>query len=184
MKSFESAPKENRPNYTNEHSVAAEIGIDEILVRARVLGVETRSLFNDSVEVLRLAQETVPERYNLVRDKLAQEGLRFDDLPDDTIADRLLGVDRVFAYEGRVYAVDVTSGKHTVIKNKVKKLEAMQSTLQKLGVDQALVVRLKQKITDDLILDFFTKLDTRADSFCRVISYPDTKRKTTGINPT
>ncbi len=92
----------------------------------------------------------------------------------------MLGIDVLFRYKGKNYAVDVTTGKHTVVKNKERKFKEMEEVYRKLGIDYALIIRPKEEVTEDMVLDLFSRLedmDKTKGTFSMVIRYPETKLK-------
>lgn len=102
------------------------------------------------------------------------------DLPKNVLLDRMLGIDMMFTFQNKNYAVDVTSGKNTVVKNKKRKIEEMESLYKELGIDRVLIVRLKEEITDDIVLDLFVKLEKlniEENTFSLIMRYPETKIK-------
>lgn len=175
------ANNEISPNYINNHSIHAEIGIDKIIDEAKELGVETEEPNFTAEAILSIAKQKIPERYNLVLEKLQKENKQISNLPKNVLMDRLLGVDSMFKFKDKVFAVDVTSGKHTVVKNKQKKFEALEEVLKEIGIDNTLIIRLKQDISDNVILDIFSKLESsileEKNNFCEIMRYPETKKK-------
>jgi len=170
---------EIRPHYLNEASELAEQRLRRLLEVAADLGVETTSLRTGEAQIIEAVRQKFPERYELVVQKLRTEGLDLADLPKAALIDRMLGIDLVFAFKDKNYAVDVTSGKNTVLKNKEKKFREMESLYRQLGIDRALVIRLKEDVTEDTVLDLFGKLEgleDRGEAFTAVMRYPETKR--------
>ena len=168
------------PNFTNEVSRLAEQRLRELIEKARELGVEIFSLETGKEEILDRVKKDFPKRYELVLQKLREEGLSLSDLPKNLLLDRLLGVDLLFTFQGKNYAADVTSGKHTVVLNKEKKFQEMESLYRQLGIDRALIIRLKEDVTDNVVLDLFSKLeglDNKEDIFSVVVKYPETDMK-------
>lgn len=164
------------PNYTNKHSVNAEIRMKEILDKAKKIGVIITDIQIDPEQLIELTKHRMPDRFRLVCKKLKDEGLEISNLPKKVLIDRLLGVDATFSFNGKNYAVDVTSGKHTVIKNKEKKFAELEKLLRDLGIDYTLIIRIKQEISDDVILDLFTRLEQDDnENFCKIFRYPETK---------
>jgi len=178
---FESPkPEKISPNYVNEISKLAEQRMSKLIETACDLGVEIFSLEDGEEKILEQIKQGFPQRYELVVQKLREEGLNLSDLPKDILLDRMLGIDMLFTFQGKNYAVDVTSEKHTVVKNKERKFQEMESLYKKLGIDRALIIRLKEDITDDIILDLFSKLEgleDNGDIFSLVAKYPETKMK-------
>lgn len=168
------------PNFVNEVSILAEQRMSKLIEAARDLGVEIFSLKDGEEEILEQVKQGFPQRYELVVQKLREEGLSLSDLPKNVLLDRMLGIDMLFTFQGKNYAVDVTSGKHSVVKNKERKFQEMESVYKQLGIDRALIIRLKEDITDDIVLDLFTKLedlDDKGDIFSVIVKYPKTKMK-------
>jgi hypothetical protein len=173
-------PEKISPNFVNEVSMLAEQRMSKLIETARDLGVEIFSLEDGKEKILEQVRQSFPQRYELVVQKLREEGLSLSDLPKDILLDRMLGIDMLFAFHGKNYAVDVTSGKHTVVKNKERKFKEMESLYKQLGIDRALIIRLKEDITEDIALDLFTKLESLDDNeniFSLVAKYPETKMK-------
>lgn len=173
-------PEKISPNYVNEVSRLAEQRMSKLIETARDLGVEIFYLEDGERKILEQIKQSFPQRYELVVQKLNEEGLKLSDLPRDVLLDRMLGIDMLFTFQGKSYAVDVTSGKHTVVKNKKRKFQEMESLYRQLGIDHALIIRLKEDITDDIVLDLFSKLERledKGDIFSLVTKYPETKMK-------
>lgn len=176
-------PEKNEPiapNYVNEISEIAEQRLNRLIEVAKDLGVEIFSVEDGEEEILAQIRKGFPQRYELVVQKLQEEGLELSDLSKDILLDRMLGIDKLFTFQGKNYAVDVTSGKHTAIRNKEKKFEEMEELYKKLGIDHALIIRLREDITEDMALDLFSKLenlDEPEDIFSIVVKYPKTPMK-------
>ncbi len=165
------------PNFTNNQSIKAEEGMREVLDRSKEIGVEAEPISITAEQVLSLAQDKIPNRYNLVYNKLKEKGINIQDLPVDVLLDKLLAIDNVFRFNGKNYAVDVTTGKHTVVKSKEKKFRELKDVLMNIGFDHALIIRLKQDVTDDVILDLFTNLEQyNGNDFYMTFKYPETKK--------
>jgi hypothetical protein len=178
---FESLkPEKISPNFVNEVSRLAEQRMSKLVETARDLGVEIFSLEDGKEQILEQIKQGFPQRYELVVQKLREEGLKLSDLSKDVLLDRMLGIDMLFTFQGKSYAVDVTSGKHTVVQNKERKFQEMESLYKQLGIDRALIIRLKEDITDDIVLDLFSKLEgleDKGDIFSIIVKYPETKMK-------
>ena len=114
--------KEITPNFVNEDSRLAEERMHELIKIAQHLDVEIFSIADSKEEILEKVKHNFSERYELVVQKLNEEGLSLADLSKNTLLDRMLGIDALFTFDGKVYAVDVTSGQHTVVVNKEKKI--------------------------------------------------------------
>lgn len=152
----------------------------KLIEAAHNLGVEIFSLESGEEKILEQVKNGFPQRYELVVQKLREEGLNLSDLPKNVLLDRMLGIDMLFTFQDKNYAVDVTSGKHTVVKNKEKKFQEMENIYKKLGIDRALIIRLKEDISDDTVIDLFTKLEKLNNNdniFTIVMRYPETKFK-------
>lgn len=178
---FESSNHEKiSPNYVNEVSMISEQRMRKLIEVARDLGVEIFSLKDGEEKILEYVKQGFPQRYELVVQKLREEGKNLSDLSKDVLLDRMLGIDMLFTFQGKSYAVDVTSGKHTVVKNKERKFQEMESLYKQLGIDRALIIRLKEDVTDDIVLDLFSRLEdlgSKGDIFSVIIRYPETKIK-------
>jgi hypothetical protein len=173
-------PEKISPNFVNEVSRLAEQRMSKLIETARDLGVEIFSLKDGKKEILEQVKHGFPQRYELVVQKLQEEGLSLSDLPKDILLDRMLGIDMLFTFKGKNYAVDVTSGKHTVVKNKERKFQEMETLYKQLGIDHALIIRLKEDITEDIVLDLFARLedlDDKGDVFSVIVKYPEPKIK-------
>ncbi len=171
--------REVKPNFINDISERAEKRMRQILEIAGDLGVEIFSLDRGKQEIIDCIREKKPQRHELVVQKLQEEGLRLEELSKEVLLDRMLGIDILFRYGEKTYAVDVTTGKHTVIKNKQKKVHDMEDVYRDLGIDHALIIRLKEEITEDMVLDMCEKLEDMDahDTFSLVMRYPETKFK-------
>ncbi|MFA4830614.1 MAG: hypothetical protein WC862_01310 [Patescibacteria group bacterium] len=172
--------REITPNFLSKVSELAEQRIHELFEIAKGLGVEIFSLKESKQKILEQVRDGLPQRYELVVQKLQEEGLSLEDLSKEVLLDRMLGIDILFRYKGKNYAIDVTTGKHTVVKNKQKKFQKMEKVYRQLGIDHALVIRLKEAVTEDIVLDLFSRLenmDETQNTFSIVMRYPETKRK-------
>jgi|GEM_PF-1795446 len=172
--------KEIKPNYLSEVSELAEQRIKQLLGIAKDLGVEIITVNHGKEEILKNLKEKKPQRYELVGQKLREEGFSFEQLSKEALLDRLLGIDILFRYNGKNYAVDVTTGIHTVVKNKQKKISDLEHVYRELGIDHALIIRLKEDITEDIVIDLFSRLekvDASGSTFLMVLRYPETKFK-------
>lgn len=176
--SLADSSEEVSPNFVNEASALAEQRLHELFSRAEDLGVEIGTLEHDADYILEEVKRRLPERYSLVAQKLQREGLNADQLSKEALIDRMLGIDGLFLFKGRKFAIDVTAGKSTVVLNKQTKIIEMEELYRHLGIDHAIVLRIKEGITDDLVLDAFSKLEELAvsmpDTFCMVLRYPAT----------
>ncbi|MBD3311692.1 MAG: hypothetical protein GF349_04365 [Candidatus Magasanikbacteria bacterium] len=177
------SPKNHReitPNFLSKVSELAEQRIRQLLEIAKDLGAEIFSLDRGKQEILDSVREKKPQRHELVVQKLQEEGLGLEDLSKEALLDRMLGIDILFRYEGKNYAVDVTTGKHTVVKNKQKKFQDMEDIYRELGIDHALIIRLKEEVNEEIVLDLFSRLedmDASQETFSMVMRYPETKLK-------
>ncbi|MFA5358229.1 MAG: hypothetical protein WC310_00190 [Patescibacteria group bacterium] len=172
--------KEIVPNFTNEISKLAEERMRVLFEIAKDLGVEVLSLQESREKILEHVRRELPQRYELVVQKLQKEGLSLSDLSNETLTDRLLGIDLLFRFNGKTYAVDVTSGKSVVVINKQKKFKQMEDLYKKLGINYALIIRLKEDITENTVFDLLSRLeniDANESTFTITIRYPDTKNK-------
>ncbi|MCF6276647.1 MAG: hypothetical protein L3J07_02235 [Candidatus Magasanikbacteria bacterium] len=172
--------REITPNFLSKVSELAEKRMRQLLEIAKDLGVEILSLKEGKQEILDQVNKKLPQRYDLVIQKLQEEGVSLEDLSKDVLLDRMLGIDILFKYKGKSFSVDVTTGKHTVVKNKQKKIAKMEEIYRELGIDHALIIRLKEDITEDIVLDLFSRIediDETSNTFSTVIRYPETKFK-------
>lgn|SRR3989338_4234054 len=169
------------PNFTDQKAKFAEEQLGVLAELGKPLGVEILSLEQGEDEITEAVKTGLPERYDLVTKKLSEEGLDLSNLPKDVLVDRLLGVDSLFRFNGKIYAIDVASGKHSTIINKERKMQAMEDIYKQLGIDRALILRLGEKVTEDVVLDLFTRLeklgDQDQDIFTLVVKYPETNMK-------
>lgn len=168
--------KEISPNFLAEASKNAEQRMRELFDRARDLGVEVITLQHERKVILERIKKELPKRYSLVIRKLQQEGLKIGDVSKSVLIDRMLGIDTIFEFNDKKFALDVTTGKSTVVINKQTKILEMEKLYRRLGIDYAIVLRIREDVTDDLVLDFFSKLEEAAiadsNNFCLVIKYP------------
>ena len=168
------------PNFTTESSRLAEDRMLELIERAKEIGVEVFSIERDHEMILDLVKEKAPGRFDLVMEKLQEEGITLDQLSQQVVLDRMLGVDALFRFDGKVYAVDVTTGKHSVVINKERKFHEMEDIYRELGIDHALILRLKEDISEDLILNLFSKIEIftqEGGAFSAIVKYPETPMK-------
>lgn len=162
------------PNFLNARSKNAESAMKDLLSRATALGVERFDLPQDKEEIIETIKQLNPSRYNLVTSKLLEEGLVVNDLSKEELLDRMLGVDFLVISEGRTIAIDVTSGKGTVLLNKKEKLNELKEVHKALGIDHAVVVRIKKELDDNSILDLFSRIENslhEGDQFCTIINF-------------
>jgi len=165
------------PNYLNKEFKLSEEKLRKLIEISGDLGVSVLSLEAGKDEILEKIRENFPARYDLVIQKLKEEELDLDDLSKDLILDRMLGIDFMFSFKDKNYIVDVGTGKHSNIINKEKKFKEMEDLYREFGIDRALVLRLKEDITEDMALDLFGKLekiDNEEDLFSIVVKYPET----------
>jgi len=168
---------EVRPNFTSEAAATAEKNMQELLDRSTVLGVEISPPALGTNEIIDIFKRKNPGRLIMVTAKLKNEGIDINHLTPQEVLDRLLGVDFVFDLEGKRFSVDVTTGKDTVIYNKRRKAEGMEDISHALGINHAIILRLKEEISDDLILDFFSQLEQisqdKTSNYCSILKYSD-----------
>ncbi len=142
---------------------------------ATELGISIKVLDQTKEEILQVVRNNNSERYELVIQKLANNNLSIHDLSVDELLDRLLGIDFLFEFRGLTFAVDVTIGKGVALANKVRKIKSLGTTYRLLAIDHVLVVRLRSEITEDIILDFFSTVETISTNydgaFCTVVKY-------------
>ena len=167
------------PHFVHEASRVAEERMTEILERAQELGVAVKTVEHEVNYIIEEVVRQLPKRYALVARKLEQEALAPADLPKAVLVDRLLGIDGIFEFEESKFAVDVTAGKSSVVINKQAKILEMEELYRSLGINHAIVLRIREEVTNDLILDFFSELEeiifSSPDQFCVVMKYPAQK---------
>ncbi|MBP7785728.1 hypothetical protein KA062_00535 [Patescibacteria group bacterium] len=160
------------PNYVTEDSRSVEIQMKKILETAVSYGIDISSEILNRETLLNSVRNHVPERYQLVSDKLATEGLILEQLDDKTIYDRMLGIDYLIRFNGHLIAIDVTSGNGTLLYNKKRKFEELKPVFDDLGISHAVVISLKGGITDDQVISIFEKIDDLKDyEFTTVLKY-------------
>lgn len=162
------------PNFLNAKSKDAESAMKDLLNRAIVLGVERTDLPQDKQEIIETIKDLNSERFDLVAKKLLEERLSVDDLSKDELLDRMLGIDFLVRSEGKTIAIDVTSGKGTVLHNKKEKMNRLKEVYKALGIDHAVVVRINRELNDDSILDLFSRIEEslyEGNQFCTVVNF-------------
>lgn len=85
-------PEKISPNFVNEASRLAEQRIGKLIETARDLGVEIFSLEDGEEKILEQIKIGFPQRYELVVQKLREEGLSLSDLPKDIIYFNFLAI--------------------------------------------------------------------------------------------
>jgi len=151
--------QEIAPNFTTETSRTAERNLVDLIEKGQLLGVSVSQIELSTRDIIEAVESNGNGRSELVRDKLLQEGLDLESLPKEILLDRLLGIDGLLELNGKMFGIDVTTGKGTVLHNKQVKAKELHSAYNKLGIDHFVVLRLRQDVTDDLVLDFFGKLE-------------------------
>lgn len=160
------------PHYTNEQSKTAEIELKKLVEIGKDFGVDIMDLRTSREEIIEVIKNEQIERYELVIQKLKEEGLSLEDLSENLLLDRMLGIDILFRFQSKIFAIDVTTGKNTVVINKNNKFKKMEDLYKKLGIDHAIVLKLKKEITDDIFVDLFSKLENiTPEFFTSVIKY-------------
>lgn len=169
------------PNFTNELSKLAEKRIGDFIKLAKELGlgVEIYTLKESREEIINEIKNKLPQRFDVVVQKLREnDGVDLKDLSDQILVDRLLGIDVLFKYKGKIYAVDATIAKSSGIINKQRKIAQMEDVYKKLGIDYALIFKITEDITEDILLDVIYKIeefDNKNNAFTLVIKYPKIK---------
>jgi hypothetical protein len=164
------------PNYTTEQAERAEVGLKDLIKQGQILGVKATSVELTPNKIIKTTEKFSEDRLKEVRGGLVKEGLELESLSVETLSDRLLGIDGLIDFNGKTFGIDVTTGKGSVLYNKITKAKKLQSLYRELGIDHFIILRLRQEITDGLVLDFFGKLeqmtlDDTEQSFVKTIKY-------------
>ena len=148
-----------QPNYLTPQSRKAETDFDGILDRAQDIGLEVQKVNPDITpsKILSLLEQIQPERLKLVQIKLKEKGINIKDLNLNELLDKALGIDFLFRFKDKVFAVDVASGNANTLLNKGEKIRSFEDIYKKIGIDKAIVIRIRDEITDDLLIDFLFK---------------------------
>ena len=166
------------PNFLNLASKNAETAMKALLSRAVDLGVKKADLSQDKQQIIETIRSFNPNRFELVSKKLLEEGLNVSDLSREELLDRMLGIDFLVTSEGKTIAIDVTSGKGSVLYNKRRKMNQLSNIYIALGIDHAVVVRIKRDLDDDSILDLFSRIQNNlyeGNQFCTVVNFTANK---------
>lgn len=172
---FAQNKEEINPHFVSEESKTAEKRLRVLLEAAKDLGVEILSLSASKETILEEVRKGLSKRYELVVQKLQEEGLSLSELSREVLIDRMLGIDMLFKFEGKIYSVDVTTGKSSVIINKQRKIKEMEEVYKRLGINHALILKLKEDITNEMVLDLFSKLEewgSHGNTFTVALRYP------------
>ena len=160
------------PNYINEQSKITETQLGQIIKKAVSYGISVHSEGLKRENVVAKVKELVPERWQLVEEKLSSEGLVPEQLDDKTLFDRLLGIDELVRMNGHLIAIDVTSGNGTLLYNKRRRFEELKPVFDDLDISHAVVISLKGDITDNQVISIFEKIDNLKDEeFTTVLKY-------------
>lgn len=129
-------------------------------------GVKKHELAISNAELIKTVAEFNPDRLNLILSKLnltnSEALLEFS---QEELLDKLLGIDDLVSFEDNIFGIDITTGKNTVILNKVKKHQNLEPLLQHLGISKTIVLCPRSaNIEEDDIVDFITDLERIADS--------------------
>jgi len=171
------APTQNieiHPNYTTKSSMEAENRLNTMIDHAEKIGLSVKPIDLSTQEIIDVVKNNDSNRVQLVNSKLEKEGRSLEELPKEVVLDRLLGLDAIINLNGSTFGVDVTTGKGTVLNNKKVKAEQLKVIHNKLGIDHFIVLRLRREITDDLVLDFVSKLEEiekNNNSYVHTIKY-------------
>lgn len=161
------------PNYLTTASQHAEKLMGDLLSQADVIDVKAIELERSDKEITDIVRKYSPERYDLVTTKLREDGRSLSSLSKGELLDRMLGVDFLIRFKGEKIAIDVTSGKGSVLYNKRKKMESLAPAFRSLGINHSVVVRVKQQLSEDLILELFSQVEdliVKNNEFCAVIN--------------
>ncbi len=164
------------PNYLNNESLKSEEDFDKIIELCSCLDINFDTPDIKKEDLLNSMKEYSQERFKKVKEKLELEGLSFDELSLDELLDRLYGIDKIVSFNDKTFFVDITSGKQTVIRNKIKKAEYLEDLYKTMGCDHFVVFKLKinEKIDDDIAMTFAETLEL-ADDFLIDLRIPKTK---------
>ena len=112
-------------------------------IDARIIDLEEQF---DKERIKDLIKEIAPERYNLCQSKSSEN---IDELSTSDFFDRVLACDLAVTFGDKLVFVDVTDGSSTVIKNKRAKLFDLEPTLKEIGVDQTIVLAIREGFEPD-----------------------------------
>lgn len=162
--------KAEKPNYLDARSEEAEKEFKKFIEDFKFLGVkniEAEDIFS-SEEGFNTVSELRPERLNLVAEKLNISVEQLAELSPDIFADKVLGIDNFFEYNGKIFGADIASGKSSGIINKRNKMLKMREVYEKIGINNALSVRNNKEIDENLAIIFFSlieKISSNANKF-------------------
>lgn len=160
------------PNYVNEQSKLTETQLGQIIEKASEFGINLHLEELDRETTVAIAKELIPERWQLVNEKLSMEGLTPEQLDDKTLFDRLLGIDELINLNGKLIVIDVTSGNGTLLYNKKSKFETLKPVFDKIGIAHAIVVSIKGNLSDEQVISLFNYIDSLEDNeFSTVLKF-------------
>ncbi|MCB0324339.1 MAG: hypothetical protein KDD69_12235 [Bdellovibrionales bacterium] len=122
-------------NFTTAAAERLESGFATMLQRAEGLGMESWEPGLSTAELLDLARRFIPARLAKIEGKVEEDLTR---LSPAELLDKI-GYDTFFRWEGRVYALDLTSGGMSVVANKKRKLRELSVFTSKIGIDNVAV---------------------------------------------
>lgn len=159
-KSMDILLQKQRPNFLTDNAERAEFMIASLLDQAAPLGVTQSTIPMTTDNIIRSVAIENPERLAKVLSKSGE----ISSLDKDTIVDKLLGLDFILEYGNKTIGLDVTTGEHTVINNKIEKMRALQKTYERLGLDIQVVVYCSNDFcqlpsSQDDVLRFVVGLD-------------------------
>lgn len=151
--------KPKKPNFTSEKAEKAEKDFNHILEENVFLGVSKGDILMDKEELIITLKKEIPDRISLVLEKVNESEDFLYHLSKNEILDKVLAVDSLFLFMGKLIAVDIASGNSSSLINKRNKMISFKNIYDKIGIDKAVVLRIRDEITEDLILDFFQKIE-------------------------
>ena len=119
---------------------------------------------HDVDDVLAKANKTIPDRLSKIKSK---SGLSTD---ENELLDQI-GVDFVIKFMGVVFAIDVTTGKSTVIKNKKRKMMKIKPFLDSIKAT-AVIVQVRSGYTAKSIIEEIIRSPVCKDTGvidCRIV---------------
>ena len=123
-----------------------------------------------NADLLKILQEFYPDRFAKIT-SVYDKGLLIS-LPKDIILDKLFGIDYCFLFNGKVFAVDVGSGKSSTLVNKARKFNKLRSAFSLLDIDHAIVFRYNGKTPEDIMINNMRRILLSPSNFLIEIRIP------------
>lgn len=150
-----------KPNYLTKKSENAENEFEELIKASSFLGFDylTADQLFSSEKCFEAVSKMHSDRLDLVAAKLNIPQESLNKLSSAVFSDKVLGIDKYFRYQGKIFGADIATGKSSSIINKRKKILEMKDVYTALGINNTIAIRIEKEIDDDLAIIIFSLIE-------------------------